>query len=213
MSQLTNATTTGHESEPLLRANNQMKYVSIDLETTGLDAENCSIIEMAAIVEDTKTQLPREQCPIFHRYIDHGNRMAGEPFALAMNAQLIKTTLDLIKAKDPRVCTADKLMPELDAFLKANGIPGRVLAAGKNFSSFDRNFLDKLPNTNKVSFHHRTLDPVTLYTDFLNDEVPPKTDECMRRAGLVAEGKHQAVDDAWEVILMLRKKYTQQTAR
>src|SRR5690349_12095405 len=100
-----------------------MKYVSIDLETTGLDPENCVILELAAIIEDTKTQLPREQCPIFHRYVDHGNRLAGEPYALVMNAALMKKTMELSKAKDPLVGTPATLMAEFDAFLKANGFP------------------------------------------------------------------------------------------
>ena len=186
-----------------------MKYVSIDLETTGLDPENCAILEMAAIIEDTKTQLAREQCPIFHRYVDHGNRLAGEPYALVMNSALIKKTMELSKAKDPLVGLPANLMAELDAFLKANGIPNRVLAAGKNFAGFDREFIRRLPQAEKVKFHHRALDPVTLYTNFVTDEVPPNMDDCMSRAGLVASGKHQAADDAWDVICLLRKKYAQ----
>ncbi len=184
-----------------------MKYVSIDLETTGLDPNNCQVLEIAAIIEDTKALLPREQCPIFHRYVDHGNRLSGEPFALVMNSQLLKKTLDLVKAKDPSVCTPEHVMIDFDAFLKANGIPNKVLAAGKNFAFFDREFIRRLPHAEKVRFHHRALDPVTLYTDFANDEVPPNMDDCMSRAGLTASGKHQAADDAWDVICLLRKKY------
>jgi hypothetical protein len=42
-----------------------MKYVSIDIETGGLDARY-SLLEFAAVVEDTADQLPLEELPTFH---------------------------------------------------------------------------------------------------------------------------------------------------
>ena len=35
-----------------------MRYISIDLETTGLDSENNQIIEFGAVLEDTNNILP-----------------------------------------------------------------------------------------------------------------------------------------------------------
>ena len=43
-----------------------MKYISIDIETTGLDPENCQILSIGAVIEDTLNQLPFEELPTFH---------------------------------------------------------------------------------------------------------------------------------------------------
>jgi hypothetical protein len=66
-----------------------MRYVSIDIETTGIDRDWCDIIEFGAILEDTENQLPYEEIPKFHRYLkpprQEGYR--GEIFALNMHAK------------------------------------------------------------------------------------------------------------------------------
>jgi oligoribonuclease (3'-5' exoribonuclease) len=43
-----------------------MKYISVDIETTGLDPEKNKIISVAAIIEDTENKLPFDQCPKFN---------------------------------------------------------------------------------------------------------------------------------------------------
>ena len=46
-----------------------MRYVSIDLETTGLDAINNDIIEFGAVLDDLADMKPLEELPRFHAYI------------------------------------------------------------------------------------------------------------------------------------------------
>lgn len=65
-----------------------MKYVSIDLETTGLNPERHSILTFSAILEDTSEKLEFEKCPKLNIYIIRGE-VTGSPFALNMNAKLL----------------------------------------------------------------------------------------------------------------------------
>jgi len=66
-----------------------MIYLSIDIETTGLDPENNQILSIGAIIEDTKNTLPLEECPKFHAAIKRSGDITGSFFALNMNASLI----------------------------------------------------------------------------------------------------------------------------
>jgi hypothetical protein len=67
-----------------------MIYVSIDLETTGLETENHQVLSIGAVIEDTtKPEIAVEDLPTFHGIIAH-NELAGSPFALNMNRDLIE---------------------------------------------------------------------------------------------------------------------------
>ena len=47
----------------------KLSYVSIDIETTGLDPETCQILEIGAVWDDwTK---PIDQLPVYHRLVYH----------------------------------------------------------------------------------------------------------------------------------------------
>jgi DNA polymerase III epsilon subunit-like protein len=63
--------------------------------------------------------------------------------------------------------------------------------------------------TAKVPFHHRTLDPVTLFTRPCDKELP-NLSECAKRAGIDFKGTgyHTAVSDAVMVIELLRAGWT-----
>jgi inhibitor of KinA sporulation pathway (predicted exonuclease) len=43
--------------------------------------------------------------------------------------------------------------------------------------------------------------------DFKLDKVPPSLDTCLERAGIQSVVTHKALDDARDVIRVLRKKY------
>jgi hypothetical protein len=84
----------------------------------------------------------------------------------------------------------------------------KVNVAGKNFATFDKVFLEKLPGfTDLIRFRQRILDPVTSYADFLHDEEAPGMDKCFTKLGVGHMVSHDAVDDAWGVIQLLRPLY------
>ena len=62
-------------------------YVSIDIETTGLDWRTCQIIEIGAVIDDFKTAIV--DLPTFRCYVDQG-LFYGEPFALSMHAEIFR---------------------------------------------------------------------------------------------------------------------------
>lgn len=65
-----------------------MKYLSIDLETTGLDSEKYQILTFSALLEDTTKKLPFDQCPKMNIYILR-EEIIGSPFAINMNSRII----------------------------------------------------------------------------------------------------------------------------
>ena len=65
----------------------KMPYVSIDIETTGLDPETCQILEIGAVWDNwTK---PIDELPVYHRLVYH-KEYRGSAYALAMNANLLR---------------------------------------------------------------------------------------------------------------------------
>jgi oligoribonuclease len=196
-----------------------MKYISIDIETTGLNPKTCDILEIGAFIEDTSNPRPRSKLPTFHAYIWKEN-YRGEPFALAMNAHIFKKILDLRQIETPEYLVENNpqflLDPEevYDAFSgwlyqeSFGNKYSRYVVAGKNVSGFDLPFLSEcIPSWEIIKFHHRVIDPGMLYFDPLTDTVPPDLKECKKRAGLPELVTHAALDDAWDVIQLIRAKF------
>ena len=176
-----------------------MKFVSIDLETTGLNPERCQIIEMAAVLFDTDS----DERKVFETKVVHPD-YCWEPTAFEMNRVLwddilnYKYETDGFEGYMPSVC----LWTQFESWLVLNWgddfIVNPVGVAGKNFSTFDLRFLEKLHNYSHV-FHRRVLDPSSMFVRS-DDDIPPNTTECMERAlGKQPSGNHRALGDAIEV--------------
>lgn len=190
-------------------------YVSIDIETTGLDPTCCQVIEFGAVIDNWVT--PVEELPRFHCYVLH-NTITGQPFALQMNAAILKKLATVERAMHATRCYRDEndalfLRPRaicgmLHGWLQDNGIDSKkaMLAAGKNFASFDRPFLNALPGWD-IPFYHRVIDPAMLFWRPDVDEAPPSSKACMERAGIPGEVAHTAVEDAIAVIKMVRAAF------
>ena len=73
-----------------------MKYLSIDIETTGLDPLKDQLLSFGAIIEDTENPLPFDEIPKFHAAIKR-NRIEGDLFAINMNKELIENKLKIYK--------------------------------------------------------------------------------------------------------------------
>lgn len=192
-----------------------MKYISIDIETTGLNPETDQILEFGAVIEDTlQPGVAVEDLPAFRRIIRH-DRLSGTPLALMMNTDIIHS-IAFYTPKDPQFCTIKELTNEFRKFLRVyfkedNHHHFEFVVAGKNFSSFDLQFLKRVPEwTRYIQPRRRVLDPAILYFDPIKDEVPPSLEECLRRAGFDGNVRHKAIGDAQDVIRVLRKKFLEQ---
>lgn len=187
------------------------KFVSFDIETTGLDPETCQTIEIGAVIDDWLT--PLADPPTFHVYIKR-DHYSGQPYALSMHSTIFRRIATeeegyrYLYSKD--VGTAFKTWVELNhACLYRD--PScmdlsydRFNVAGKNFAMFDDRFLRKLPEFGKFfRYRHRVIDPAILFWDPLTDDKLPDTKTCMERAGLSGEVAHNALDDAKIVVKLI----------
>ena len=75
-----------------------MRYVSIDIETTGIDNENTQTLSIGLVVEDTIDVKPLAELPQLEIAIIR-ERIEGEIFAINMNRQLIADILEYKMAR------------------------------------------------------------------------------------------------------------------
>jgi hypothetical protein len=222
-----------------------MKYVSVDIETSGLDPEKNCILSIGAIIEDTEKKLPYEECPKFNAVILQ-REIVGSPRAITMNKELIGMIGDYLEGSDEDkqnfqthsdylFLEKDEVVKEFYYWLDANGYSQGMLnsggyvqvkdgvtrpminnatkpitlnVAGKNFGTFDKLFLQQLPWWQKlIKTRQRVLDPAILMVDWKNDTSLPNLTVCKERAGVDGIVTHNALEDAWDVIQVLRKFY------
>lgn len=228
-----------------------MKYVSIDIETTGLDPEKCDVLSIGAVIEDTNNHLPLDQLPSFHVAIKREN-ISGSLFAINMNKELIETIVkyqyaqnvfiktDIEQKTGIRFLHEDEVAIEFYYFLYKNGLinengnqpimsghvtahpiygtvpainqrtipSGHINVAGKNFGTFDKLFLERLPRWKQlIKMRNRILDPAILFVDWNSDEALPGLNLCKERSKIEGEVTHNALEDAMDVVSVLRTKY------
>jgi oligoribonuclease len=202
-----------------------MKYLSIDLETTGLDANNHQILEFGAVFEDTNNIQPMEALPTYHAYIVHpNNQITGDIYALDLNKDIINKLKNKKELEEKyNFVNIEDLADDFLFWLHMRGFEIKtknedeineykysetLTVAGKNFNSFDKKFLDNVPDfSKKIRIRHRVIDPSVLFVDWKNDTALPSLDECKQKAGIEGVVTHLAVDDAKDVIELLRKDY------
>lgn len=177
-----------------------MKYVSIDTETTGLDSENCQVLQIGAVIDCTEwTHVPVEELPSFEMCFRY-DTYYGEAFGLGMNGAILMAIAEGVK----RVGRPAEVWDLFDLWLTNQlGNGDKVAATGKNFASFDRPFLRRVWPKFDSRFHHRSIDPGTWFMQ-KNDNVPPSTALCCCRAGLPQIVAHDALADARQVCELLR---------
>lgn len=186
-----------------------MKYCSADIECCGLDSNECDILEFAAVLDDLSDMKPINELPVFHTYFIK-DRYVGEPFALSMHPEIFRRIAER-DIKKYHFMSATKLGYNFRRFLVANGYKEEhdkvtITVAGKNFGSFDLQFLkNKTDLLTHVNIRSRIIDPAILYLE-KGDDAPPGTKNCKIRCGLGDELAHTAEADAKDVILLVRKK-------
>lgn len=186
-----------------------MKYVSLDIETTGLDSRNCKVIQVAAVVDDLIT--PVGQLPSFSAFIGWEN-LPFEPYALKLHMQtglLQRYFMD--NNKDTFSNTMNALSRFLDVHYRLHDSKERRTFAGKNLAGFDLPFLkangggDSFTENLLKTIRHRIIDPATSFTNFFTDTAPASLDDCKRRAGINnGSVSHDARDDAYDVVNVVR---------
>lgn len=197
-----------------------MRYVSLDLETSGPDPLRHQVLELAVVVEDTKRPRPLPELPSFRRLLRH-SEIAGTAGALALNARLLA---ELAAAKEgpasapeapADICLPAEVLPQLREFLLSQGFRPdpkdrvRFVMAGKNVASYDLLFLRQLPGWGALlRAEPAVLDPAVFYLNWHKDSRLPSMSICKARAQLPdTEVAHEALADALDVVRLLRPFY------
>jgi len=152
-----------------------MKYVVIDIETTGVpgkdgNIEELQIIEFGAIIEDTENPLAYDDIPKYNKIIRH-EQYTGGAYAINLNKRIFEILADRENYrregrkdydKKFEILKLSELANDFFKFLYphfseantdefTNGLinfkqaPFIITPAGKNFDAFDRNFIKLIP--------------------------------------------------------------------
>jgi len=185
-----------------------MRIVSVDIETTGLDRHVHDLVEFGAILDDLRNPQPLDSLPKFHCYFIL-EKYTGSPFALSLHSVAFRRIAD--RTQGYTYISAMKFGHSFKQFLVKNGYElehdmATITAAGKNFGAFDLPFLEEKSDLLKhVNIRHRILDPAVLFLT-KDDNLLPGTETCKARMCLPDKSAHTAIEDAMDVIKMVRYK-------
>lgn len=193
-----------------------MVFVSIDCETSGINPQKDQIIEFGAVFVDTKQHPGTWES--MHVIIEH-ERIEGTVMAIAMNHRifnfLVRWNKDKTKVEeDWTVISPEELLDAFELFLHRNKYTMfdgsyTINVAGKNAASFDIPFIKEHfkrhngSRADEIRFVHRVIDPAVMFTDFTEDVKLPSLDICLERAGLPNKVTHEALKDAWDVVMLV----------
>ena len=182
-----------------------MKFISIDIETLGLNVD-APIIEVGAVCADSTTQTILST---FHTYVFHPTYDNCEPYAMSMHPLILRRIAD--REEPYTYCAIRNLTKHFrnwscDFF--PQGEP--ITFAGKNVASFDLPMLERQAKFNQLHYHHRTLDPGSMFWTHLDMRVPGLM-QIIEREGLEAEVTHTALDDAHAVVQAIFRFVRKQT--
>lgn len=201
--------------------NGPMNFLAIDIETTGLNPMKHGITEFAAVF----TNLAGTEQPLtFYRYINPEDFVWSQ-YCMRLHDHWLRRLLQA-RESGKWECDGIPIVPDMKALIDQfmtwlytecswplpdqNGKIKSITAAGKNFGSFDRQFLDTVGFP--PIFKHRSLDPGMLYI-LPTDTEPPDLLACKNRA--IGEGAvfknphvaHNALEDAQDVVALLQHRY------
>lgn len=199
-------------------------YISIDIETTGLDIERSHILQLGWVLDDGVS--PIENLKTGNFLIENPVITYGESYAIAMNAwifaELAKKPSDrkmacetlggALGALQEDVFTASRLAEAYDKAAGAKHPSDKVQVAGKNVGNFDYPIIKHKIDTELVGtgratmlklIDHRFLDVGSIYySDFGRN---PGFNSICELVGIPAIN-HNALDDAMAVVKCLRHK-------
>lgn len=180
-----------------------MLFYSLDIETTGLDFENDQILEIAIIeVDSFDFSEKRSLClRIVH------DRIRGQMPALIMNQVLIKKIYMRTPEEGVKYVKPGEVSEEIMNFFPDSLLDTHTFA-GKNIASFDIPFLRaKGYLDDMLKIHRRYLDPSILYWDPKTDDSLPNLELCKKRAGYKPTVNHTALEDARDVVNLIRSYF------
>lgn len=184
----------------------------MDIETLGL-GKHAPIIEFGAAVANWLTG---QVLATYHTYVYHKTYDHCEPYAMAMHPVILQRIAtredgwDYTLIDDLDIVVGGfltQLAEDHKIVLKKSekGRPGSYVVAGKNVAGFDIPRLRAQCREwdTHVPCHHRVIDPGNMFWNPMTDDIPPGSNECLRRCNIDTETTHNALDDALDVCQMV----------
>lgn len=183
-----------------------MKYLAIDIETTGLDPDVDQLLMASFILADTEdVKTPVENLPSI-TIAFHYDRISFSYKAYSIVTELAFMEEYKKRIQNGTTVSFDGASQSLRQFLSDNGVDiyTKHTLAGKNLMAFDIPFIDKI-GMRWFKYHYRCLEPANFYT-MANDTVMPNLEECCRRAGIVYDKAkaHESLYDAQLIVELIR---------
>lgn len=202
-----------------------MKYISIDLETTGSNDDVHQVIEIGAVVDDLEEQKPIDELPEFHTYVGHDTYNVSE-YCLGMHSDtgIFEKLSSYGDGQSDNIAGIGEAVIGLNTFirdeLELTGWPGEsrgsLNVCCHNFTVFDFRFLRRAMDDHfgKASREStvwdvnriRPFDPCQFYMQPDDDKVPG-TRTAMKRSDMEPSVAHTAVADAKDMIRMTRRHF------
>lgn len=176
-------------------------YISLDIETTGLNHDS-QVLQVAAILDDGGKP---DELLTFDVLVDNqGIPMAHfSPYALYLNSWIFKAIAD--KAPEYKILTLPHARIAWGYFLqecmKRTG-ETKLTVAGKNVAGFDLPIL-KHNMFDTTKFSHRVIDPGSMYMKQFG--YIPTLNEINKLTGRESVS-HKAADDCMDVVVAVRKE-------
>ena len=178
-----------------------MKYLSFDIEATGLD-EDCLIIEYAMVPFDSETRKISHEHS-YHSYIKCPSFKELKP---KLNSWVVEHNQQLIEKAHTDGIPISQFKEQMISYLKSSVIKEyfsneRIVLFGKSMNSIDLPFLKRDLGWDFMNkyFHHRVLDLSCLAIGLIDMNLLEKgmdSGEKMMKAFGMGEVEHTALADA-----------------
>jgi len=193
-----------------------MKYISLDIETCGLNKDKHSIIQVGWVIDDLSELKPIEDLRRESFFVYNENICADiNTIEWHKKNGLWDKWLDCRSLLPLGRIESELVKSITEEFGLDHYLKNKINFAGKNLAGFDIPFLSNGSIAFKQFFDkkasHRVISPDEYFFDLTKDEVKPSLQECKRRAGFEdTEVTHEALDDALDVVRLIRWKYNRQ---
>lgn len=172
-------------------------YLSIDVETTGVDTKRVHVLQLSAVYDNGKDLA---ELPTFDSVIAWPMIQYGEEYAMNLNKHLIERA-----NKKDRVVSLEQARQSFYQWLDSVQPGGKITVAGKNVAGFDLPIL-----TNDVNrfffkrFLRRVLDPGPMFTEEF-DHIPDlgEINKLLGRKPV----SHNSLEDCFDVVHAIRYKW------
>lgn len=187
-----------------------MKHFALDLETTGTNPQEDQILSIGIVA----FELSQNDNPMYYgtfECIIRHEKVTGQPYAMAMNQELLYRIAAANDGDDPNEISATEntALYEMLKFFEMWQPDGPVVLVGFNVGSFDLAFLKKRLREQGYGTEYvcrRTIELGTYLMPVLGTNIPVKSSKAHEFYDL-GEVKHDALGDAKNAAIIFNRAW------